>query len=107
MPYFSDTASAPHITDEKTSRIEDFWTPLGIGGVDGRAHTYRLVTTQQYRLTALTEAAALAAATPAVLDSYSRTTRSARRISQDGQFQLQVTRDSWADWTTDTYAADT
>ena len=107
MPYFSDTASAPHITDEVTHRVDEYWTPLGIGGADGRAHSYRLVTTQQYRLTSLTEAAAVAAAVAPMMDTYSTTTKSARRISQDGQFQLQVTRDSWGSWTTDTYAADT
>ena len=105
MPYGA-IGAAPTIVDEVTKRYEDWWYMLGSAGA--YAHQYRIITTQQYRRTCLTQAAALGGlASGVVLDTYSKTTKSARRISVDGQFQLQVTRDSWTAWVTDTFAPDT
>ena len=100
MPYGSDTASAPKIVDEGAKRLEEFWT---LFGPTTWGHTYRIITTQQYRLTCLTQAAAFAAAVM-TMDTYSHETRTAQRISPDGQFQLKVSRDSWTAYTTDTIA---
>jgi hypothetical protein len=108
MPYFGDTASAPRIEDEGGKRLEEFWTGLGIGGAEGKAHAYRTITSHQYRLTCLTEAAAkTGAATGFSADTYHTETRTWQRVSADGHFQIKVSRDSWTDWARDTYAADT
>jgi len=108
MPYGSDTSAAPRIVDEGAKRLEEFWTILASSpfGPTTWGHTYRIITTQQYRLTCLTQSAATAAA-GVTMDTYSHETRTAQRISPDGQFQLRVTRDSWTAYTTDTIAADT
>lgn len=108
MPYFGDTASAPIIQDEGGKRLDEFWTGLGVGGSEGKAHSYRTITSQQYRITCLTEAAAKTGAATgfAYADSYTEE-RTWQRVSADGQFQIKVSRDSWTAWTTDTFAADT
>jgi hypothetical protein len=103
MPYFSDTSSAPKIVDEVSPRYDEFWTGLGVGGAEGRAHSWRIITTQSYHLAGLTEACAVAAAGTSA-DTWYHQTKSAVRQSADGAFALRVTRDSWTDWTRDTYA---
>ena len=104
MPYFGDTASAPRIEDEGGKRLDEHWMALGVGGLDGTAHTYRIITSHQYRLTCLTEAAAKAGCGAASTDTYYTETRTWQRVSADGQFQIKVSRDSWGAWTTDTFA---
>ena len=103
MPYYGDTASAPKISDEGGKHLDDYWMVLGIGGADGKAHTYRTITSQRYRLTCLTEAAAKAGAVLSKDTNYTEE-RTWQRVSPDGQFQILVARDSWTAWTTDTYA---
>jgi hypothetical protein len=104
MPYFGDTASAPKISDEGGKRLDEMWRAIGIGGADGKAHTYRIITSTRYRVTCLTEAAAKAGSTAVSSDTNYTETRTWQRVSADGQFQLLVARDSWGAWTTDTYA---
>jgi hypothetical protein len=107
MPYFGDTASAPIISDEGGKHLDDYWMALGTGGADGKAHTYRTITSQRYRLTCLTETAAKTGASAVSSDTNHTETRTWQRVTADGQFQILVARDSWGAWVTDTYAADT
>lgn len=104
MPYYTDTSSAPKIMDEFGRRTD----PLRYGMYDGGSLSgiktiTRVVTTQQYRLVGMTESAAKAGVT-ATRDTYSQEDRTARRTSPDGAWQIQVSRDSWTSWVSETEA---
>ena len=103
MPYFGDTSSGPKIVDEVSKHYDRLYYVTGPGAGDTLVTASRLITSQQYRLTGLTESAATAAAGTSE-DTVSQTTKSAQRTAADKQFQLRVTRDSWAAWTYDTEA---
>jgi hypothetical protein len=103
---FSDTSSAPKIVDELAPRTETVKAMLGWGGLDGYSVSTRIITTNQYRLVGLTESAATGAAGTSS-DTVSTTTRTAKRTNEANMWHLQVTRDSWTDWSTDTFAWDT
>ena len=104
MPYFSDTSSAPKIRDEYGRRtVRTTYGKYDGGSLTGAVNMTRLITTQQYRLVGLTEAAALAGVM-ARSDTYSFEDRTARRMSADGAWQLQVSRDSWSTLSVDTEA---
>lgn len=104
MPYYTDTSSAPKIVDEvgkRTSRAS--YGMYDGGSMTGIKTISRIVTTQQYRLTGMTEDAATAGVKSESDTNYTED-RTARRTSPDGAWQLQVSRDSWTSWVSETEA---
>jgi hypothetical protein len=102
MPYYTDTSSAPKIVDEVGKRT--VITHYGVydgGSITGFRRIQRVVTTQQYRLVGMTESAAVAGVT-ATSDTNFTEDRTARRTSADGAWQIQVSRDSYGYWASDT-----
>ena len=93
MAFFSDTTNAPKIIDGRTYQHEFVTVWSG-----GEIKYGRLVTTESYRFTWLTEAAADTIATSK--NSETNTTAAHSRMSDNGAYQVNVTVVTKAAWDT-------
>ena len=95
---FTDSSSCPKIIDENHYRTQGIWLVVNNGST--LSHTWRTVTTQRYRLTDLTYAAADSIAQNK-LDGY--TNAAVVRQNNAGAYMVRVEHDTFGEWQIDTF----